>query len=123
MKTKLTLIIMECLPYQRGSVPEANFVVDENGDFPSKFVSTKTIPETLNDLCSEVQNINYEWLDPVISDLHHDAGSPVCEAIFTARVQNGVLITKKGFKILPIYEIKAKEKYARSILSIPRTIG
>jgi hypothetical protein len=39
MKTKLTLIVMEVFPYQRGSVPEANVLVDVNGEFPSEFVS------------------------------------------------------------------------------------
>lgn len=123
MKTKLTLIIMEVMPYQTGSVPQANMVVDDDGNFPSKFVSHKTIPETLSELCSEVQNIHYRWLDPAISDLYHEAGSSVCEAVFTAKTQKGVLITKKGFHLKPIYEIKAKEEYARSILSIPRTVG
>jgi hypothetical protein len=123
MKTKLTLIVMEVFPYQRGSVPEANVLVDVDGEFPSEFVSTKNIPETLSELCSKAQNITYSWLDPLISDLYHEAGSTECEAIYTAKVQNGMIIAKNGYEIRPLHEIQAKEKYARSILSIPRTIG
>lgn len=123
MKTKLTLIVMEVFPYQRGSVPEANLLVDLDGEFPSKYVSTKDIPETLHELCSKAHNISYSWLDPVISDLHHEVGSSECEAMFVAKVQRGVLIAGDGYKICPIHEIQIKEKYARSIISIPRTIG
>ena len=122
MKTKLTLIILEVPPYNRAMFPKARLVVNKNNEFPSKYVSTKNIDETLIDLCASCINVNYAWLNPQLTDLVHEKRGTV-EAIYVTVLETGTLVCKPNYKIMSLDDLKIKEIYAKSITSTPRTIG
>lgn len=122
MKTKITIIVIETIPYFRQGIPPTKILVDENGEFPSGYISTKTVEDTIKEILSKHTSISVDFLCPTISKLFHQAGSTECEAIYTCVVQNGIISTKNNSKMLSIEDINIDERYATPIMSIPRSI-
>lgn len=123
MKTKITVIIVETPPYNRSVVPKIKLVVNVNKDnaFPSKYVATKSIDETLFDICSSCINVNSIWLNPQLTDLVNE-GNGVVEAIYTAVLEQGTAICRNGYELIELNKLELKEKYAKSITSTPRSV-
>jgi len=122
MKTKITIIVVETIPFFKHGIPPTKILVDENGEFPSGYISTKTVEDTIKEILSKHTSLSVNFLCPVINKLFHSEGSNECEAIYTCVIQNGIIATKNGSKMLSIEEINIDERYATPIMSIPRSI-
>lgn len=121
MKTKVTLLVTETSGFTSMQViPTVAFLVKESGEFVDKYISTKTVPDTLRQLLFESCNLRYETVEPTIVDLIHEEGSNEVEAVYSCLVSYGILVPKKGYKIVTIDKINIEEKYAKSIQSTPR---
>jgi hypothetical protein len=122
MKTKITLIVIETIPYFRQGIPPTKILVDKNGKFPSGYISTKTVEDTIKEILSNHTSLSPDFLCPTISKLFHEKGSDECEAIYTCVVQNGIIGTKNNSKMLSIEEINIDERYTTPIIAVPRSI-
>lgn len=122
MKTKITIIVVETIPFFRHGIPPTKILVDENGKFPSGYISTKTVEDTIKEILEKHTSLAVSFLCPTISKLFHEQGSDECEAIYTCVVQNGIICTKNGSKMLSIEDINIDERYATPIMSVPRSI-
>lgn len=122
MKTKITIIVIETIPYFRQGIPPTKILVDNEGKFPSGYISTKTVEDTIIEILSKHTQLSVNFLCPTISKLFHEKGSNECEAIYTCVVQNGIITTKNNSKMLSIEEINIDERYATPIMSTPRSI-
>jgi len=107
---------------RKGYKPTTNFIVDEDGNFPSRYITTKSVFETLDEIGKSSQNVSTHWLDPIVTDVRHDEIG-VVEIIYVATVEVGLVIANPGYKLVSIDELKAEEKYARAIVATPRSIG
>lgn len=122
MKTKITIIVVETVPYFRQGIPPTRILVDADGNFPNGYISTKTVEDTIVEILSKHTSLSVNFLCPTINKLFHEKGSDECEAVYTCVVQNGIISTKNGSKMLSIEEIDIDERYATPIMSVPRSI-
>ena len=83
MKTKITLLIISC---QKNASPEdaifASLFLDENLKPPSRYISTKSVSETIRDMCSYYLAIHPRWINFEISDFRKCSISE-CEVTYT----------------------------------------
>tara|TARA_R100000005_G_C4878447_1_gene131306 strand:- start:115 stop:480 length:366 start_codon:yes stop_codon:yes gene_type:complete len=121
MKTKITVIIIETPPYNRSMVPEIRLVVNKDNEFPNKYITTKSIDETLFDICSSCINVNCAWLNPQLTELVNE-GNGVVEAIYTAVLERGTAVCRNDHELIELNKLELKEKYAKSITSTPRSV-
>ncbi len=98
-------------------------VICNDGSFPSKYVSTKTIPETIQELYASCCSLNCDWASPMLSNIRHQKGSPECEALYTVLVPEGTLGVKEGYKLIKPYLLEDLEEfYDRGISERPRCL-
>ena len=121
MKLKLSVLIMQgdgrFAPLSNNFL---NIVVDEYGNIPSIYVSTKTIDETIQQLYVSFSNLDCRWASPVLSDLRHEHGSTESEALYRVLVPEGAIELKKG-KLTQPHLLKLELFYEQSIIEQPRT--
>ena len=103
-------------------MPISTVLVNKDEKFPSKYVSTKSIEETLSELCSSVTGADISWLQPELVDLNHEELGTV-EAIYTCTVERGIISPKNEYQIISLDEFNIEDKYAKSIISAPRSVG
>jgi len=121
VKTKITLLLTETTGFTSMQViPTIAFLVKKSGGFVDKYISTKSVPDTIRELLTECCNIRYENIDPVIVDLIHEQGSDEVEAVYSCLISYGMLIPKDGYEVVTIDKMLIEEKYVRSIQSTPR---
>lgn len=120
MKLKLSILIMQ--GDSKFSPLSSNYlkvVIDENGNIPSIYVSTKTIEETLQQLYSTFSSLDCKWASPILSDLRHEHGSTESEALYRVLVPEGTVGLLAGQLIEP-HTLHLEEFYVSSIIEQPR---
>lgn len=124
VKTKVTIILLEISDrINRNQISLSKALVDEDGEFINKYISCKTVDETLDDLLQEYTSLSLQYCQANISDCIHEKSSTECEVIYTCVVPEGFVSTKKG-KFVPVDEnFKLKEKYERTFERTPRSVG
>lgn len=122
MKTKISLILLQISdkfdPFGESNV---RVLVNENDEIPCRYISTKTVDDTLQELLYKYTNLDVRYCKPSLSGFEHEQGSPECEAIYTVKVPDGILSLKLG-RLATLPEIRIKETYAGIIQSSPRSI-
>ena len=124
MKTKLSILLFEVADFNPFNLCNVKLLMDENDEVPSKYVSTKSIDDTLQEILRKYANLNINYSRPVITDCYHEVGSTECEVIYTVRVPHGVLSLNMG-RLAPLDELDLEEmeiKYGKSIQSTPRSV-
>ncbi len=122
MKSRITLLILE-LPhsqYKPWDGHKSRFVVDDDGNFLSKYVTHKTIPETLQDLMYEYTNLDMRYFNPVLKDFVHEKNSNECEAIYSLNITRDTISLHRGYLCDANQVVNIEEKYERIIGTIPR---
>jgi hypothetical protein len=123
VKLKLSILVMQGNEkFDPLSNQFLTIVVDENGDIPSSYVSTKTIEETIQQLYDSFSNLDCRWASPVLSDLRHKHGSTESEALYRVLVPEGAIGLKKGELTQP-HLLNLEPFYERSITEQPRAIS
>jgi hypothetical protein len=121
MKLKLSVLIMQGDSTQNIlSDDYIGVVVTDNGEFPSIYVSTKTIPETLQQLYSEFSNLDCRWASPILSNLRHEHGVADSEALYRVLIPEGTLSLKKG-RLCKLGNLELEGFYVQSIIEQPRS--
>ena len=97
-------------------------VVDEQGNLPSTYVTTKTIEETLQQLYGSFSNLDCRWASPVLSDLRHKHGAKESEALYRVLVPEGIIGLKRG-KLTEPHLLGLENFYERAIIEQPRSLS
>ena len=123
MKLKLTVLIMEAdSRFHPLSSEYLKIIVDEEGNLPSIYVSTKTIEETLQQLYSTFSSLDCAWASPILSDLRHEYGSTESEALYRSLIPEGTIALTKGRLVAP-HTIELEDFYARAVIEQPRCLS
>lgn len=123
VKTKITMFLAETVGFtSQFVIPSISFLMKSDGTFPSRYVSTKSIPATIRELMQECCNLKYEIVEDSmeIVDLIHEEGSDEVEAVYSCLVTSGILVPRDNYAVKPISEMFIEEKYVKSIQSTPR---
>jgi hypothetical protein len=124
MKTKLTIIIAEIAdrPTPSGLVP-MRLLVDQDEKFPSKYISTKNLDDTIQELLFKyTSNLDIRYCHPELADFFHEAGSTESEVVFLVKLSQGLIGTNEESSLVNINNLSIEEKYAGSIQRTPRAI-
>ncbi len=124
MKTKITVVLIEVSDHiNRNQISLSKVLVDEEGQFINKYISHKTVDDTLDDLLQEYTSLSLTYCQANLSDCVHEKNSTECEIIYSCVVPQGFVTAKRG-KFIPIDEnFKLKEKYERTFERTPRSVG
>lgn len=123
MKTKVTIILLEISDrINRNQISSSRVLIDENGDFISKYISCKTVDETLDELLQEYTSLSLQYCQANISDCVHERSSTECEVIYTCVVPEGFVTAKRGEFVPVDQDFKLKEKYERTFERTPRSV-
>lgn len=122
MKTKLSIIIMEVMhSFDRYGPDNTRYVIDDNNNFISKYISVKDVDETIQDLLYEYTNIDIRLYYPKLVDFFHEASSSECEVVYLLKLPKDVISLKKG-KLLTSQQFKTEDKYGRAIRKTAKSI-
>jgi len=123
MKSKVTVIILE-FPHRSvrlNAGQKTRLVVDNDGNFLSRYISTKTVPETLQELLYDYGVFDMRYFDPVLAEFIHQKGSDECEAIYVLKIPRDSVSLHDGY-LAELTEINIEERYERVIGHTPRSI-
>lgn len=121
MKVKITLLIIRQdikLPFEHDKFFE--FLVDDNLEFPSTYISTKDEVATLKELFENHLNICFEWCHFEISDFRKSDINE-CEIIYSIKLPSMLNIEKRG-KFISHNNKLELDKFYEKILSRKRRI-
>jgi hypothetical protein len=123
MKTRLTIIVIEIsdMPQRNGVIP-IKVLVDSDYRFLSKYLSTKSLDDTIQELLSRYSNLDIRYCYPVLSDFFHEAKSTESEVVYTINMPQGLIGTTNESHLVDVDSIEVEEKYVRSIEQTPRSI-
>ncbi len=123
MKLKLTVLMMQGdSKHNPLSSEYLKVIVDDDGNLPSIYVSTKTIEETIQQLYYTFSNLDSRWAPLTLSDLRHGHGSTESEALYTTFIPEGALVLKRGQLVAP-HTIELEDFYARPVNEQPRSLS
>jgi hypothetical protein len=121
MKTRISLIILEIMcEFQVFGGSNTRFVVDDDYNIMSKYITTKTAEDTLQDLMYEYTNIDARLYNPKLMDFIHEEKSTECEAVYTLTIPRDIISLNKGY-IVEESELFIENKYERAIRKTPRS--
>ena len=90
-----------------------NILVDEDDNLPFKYMSTKTVPETLQEIYDKFSALDVNWAMPVIEDLRRIPDSLESEALYIVKIpkleawiKRGKLVTPRQLELEDFYENK-----------------
>lgn len=120
MKTRLTYLVMQILP-NRNLLDEQFYriLVDNDGNLPNKYISTKSIEETLQEVVDKYTNLNIHWCEPRLQNLRKIPDSHDLEALYISLIPYWDNRLKTGQWLSPV-ELKLEDFYAEPILRQPR---
>jgi hypothetical protein len=96
MKVALTLIVVQQNPNVQYSHDDFfKFLLTEDGQFPSKYISTKDITDTARDLFSEYVSVYFDWTSIELMDFRK-VNTTDCEVVYAIKLPNLLGIEKRG---------------------------
>jgi len=98
-----------------------NVLVDEDNNLPFKYVSTKTIPETLQEIYDSVSALSIDWATPVLEDLRRVPESLESEALYLVKIPR-LDAWAAGGKLVSPRTLALEDFYARAIIKQPRAL-
>jgi hypothetical protein len=120
MKTKISLIIIEISgEFDPFGLSNTRVLVDEDGKIPSKYISTKSVEGTIQELLYEYCNIDIRYAEPELSNFIHPEGASDCEAIYTITIPSGYISLKNG-SLSYIENLEVEDYYEEQLGRIPR---
>ena len=120
MITKISVIVVEVSgefdPFGR---PNCRILVDNNGDLPSKPISTKSEMDTLQELLYEVCTLDIRYSPFDLVDFYHLAGSSECNVVYSTRVPSDSICVKSGY-FEYVEALTTRKEYDRAIQRVAR---
>lgn len=122
MKTKISIIVTEVThDYDPYGMTNARFLVDDDHNFISKYLSVKSLNGTIQELLYEYTSIDIRLYYPQLTDFIHEEKSSECEVIYVLKLPKDLFSVKEGY-LLTADQFEVKEKYERSIRGTPKSI-
>tara|TARA_R100000008_G_scaffold84430_2_gene71791 strand:+ start:8637 stop:9011 length:375 start_codon:yes stop_codon:yes gene_type:complete len=121
MKSKISVLIFEA--DERFSPLDSGYLrllVDESFQVPSKYISTKQIDTTIQELYSQYCHLDVRYANPILSDvrLHNSE----VEILYRTIIPHGVVGIKRGH-LLPPHSLELDSFYETAILEQPRSLS
>ncbi len=117
MKVKVSVMILEIDENQ--SVPDFNVFLTEDNSIPSKFLTTKSVEQTVQEIYNEFTHLRIDYANPILSDFR--VVDLQAEVLYIATVPKGISGPKKG-RFVPHSSLELKSFYERHIIERPRSL-
>jgi len=124
MKTKVSLLVVEISdrPRNNGVVP-LRVLVDNDNRVIGKYISTKSIDDTISEVLSKYSNnLDTRYCKIDLVDFFHEASSDECEVLYMVKMPYHLISPTKESKLLDIDDANIEEKYGRSIQQTARSV-
>jgi len=122
MKTKISIIVIEVThDYDPYGMTNVKFLVDEDYNFISKYLTSKSLNDTIQDLLFKYTSIDIRLYYPQLSDFIHKEKDLESEAIYVLKLPKDLFSVKEGY-LLTADQFEIKEQYERSIRRTPKSI-
>ena len=122
MKLKLTLVLAQINKAAGiGSTEHFKILVGDDDQLPCKYVTTKTIDDTLKEIHDDWCFIDVGWNFPELQDLRHEEGSTESEAVYYCSNPAISGWNKKG-KLVNPNNIELEAFYESIIIRQPRNL-
>lgn len=124
MKTKLTLIVLEvCDRAKQNGIVPFNILVDKEKKVLSKYISVKSLGDTISEILSKYSNnLSLNYCQVTLGDFFHEKGSNECEVVYIVKMPQHMISPSNDAQIVDMNHANIERKYARAIQSIPRSI-
>lgn len=122
MKTKISLIIVEMSgEFDPFGLSNTRVLIDDDENIPSKYISTKNVEDTIQELLYDYCNIDIRYVELQLSDFIHPEGVEDCEVIYTITIPSGYISLKRG-SMCYIENLNIEDYYERLLGRVPRSI-
>lgn len=122
MKTKISIIVIEVThDYDPYGMTNVRFLVDDNYQFVSKYLSSKSLNETIQDLLYKYTSIDIRLYYPELADFVHKETELESEAIYVLKLPKDLFSVKEGY-LLTADQFEIGERYERAIRRTPKSI-
>lgn len=121
MKVKISVIVMEgndsVSPMSRDFF---SILVDESYNIPSKYISTKTIEETIQEIYDSICHLDVRFASPILKDVRSHKGE--LEILYYSLIPAGIAGLKSGL-LIPPYQLELESFYGQTIIEQPRSVS
>ena len=118
MKIKISLIVLEV--DENKSVPQFNIFMTDQNSIPSKFLTNKSLEETIQEIYNEFTHLKVSYASPILADFR--VKDLEAEVLYIATVPHGISGIKKG-RFIPHCDIEMKDFYEQHIIKRPRSLS
>ena len=95
-------------------------LTDESYDIPSKYISTKTIEETIQEIYDSICHLDVRFASPVLRNIRSSKGE--LEILYSSLIPAGIAGLKGGF-LIPPYQLELEPFYEQTIIEQPRSVS
>jgi hypothetical protein len=121
MKVKITVLIFEIdTRYGPLATDYLKVLLDESFSFPTRFVSTKSIEETVQELYNKHTHLDVRYANPILVDVRIENSE--VEILYKTVVPYGIMGLKNGHVLSPS-GLKIEDFYERAIIEQPRSVS
>lgn len=121
MKAKITLLVFEVDDRHSPFVPDyLKVLTDESLSLPSRFISTKSLRDTTQELYDEYTHLDVRYANTVLVDIRIKDSE--LEILYKTMVPHGIMGLKKGH-LLPPSGLDLEDFYERAVIEQPRSVS
>ena len=121
MKVKISVMVMEgddvAGPMSRDFF---KILTDESYNIPSKYISTKTIEETIQEIYDSICHLDVRFASPVLRNVRSSKGE--LEILYSSLIPAGIAGLKGGF-LIPPYQLELESFYEQTVIEQPRSVS
>lgn len=118
MKVKVSVLILEI--DEGSNIPNFNILLTEENSIPSKFLTTKSLEQTIQEIYDEFTHLKISFANPILSDFRVE--NLEAEVLYIATIPEGIAGVKKG-RFIPRSNLDLKDFYERHIIERPRSVS
>tara|TARA_Y100000004_G_C8842356_1_gene381075 strand:+ start:364 stop:750 length:387 start_codon:yes stop_codon:yes gene_type:complete len=118
MKNKITLLVLERdVGFDFNSDDFCKvLVVDDQNNFPNKYICKKNVEDTLADLVNQYLNVTYEWMNISLEAFRRNSVNE-CEAVYCAVVPKIIDCNKDTAFFKPTNNLQGIENFYGEIIA------
>tara|TARA_R110000751_G_scaffold7610_1_gene30894 strand:+ start:3066 stop:3440 length:375 start_codon:yes stop_codon:yes gene_type:complete len=121
MKAKITLLVFEVDDRHSPFVSDyLKVLTDESLSLPSRFISTKSLRDTTQELYDEYTHLDVRYANTVLVDIRIKDSE--LEILYKTMVPHGIMGLKKGH-LLPPSGLDLEDFYERAVIEQPRSVS
>jgi hypothetical protein len=121
MKAKITLLVFEVDDRYSPFVSDyLKVLVDESFGLPSRFISTKSLQNTTQELYDEYTHLDVRYANTVLVDIRIKDSE--LEILYKTMVPHGIMGLKKGHLLSPS-GLNLEDFYEKAVIEQPRSVS